>query len=144
MIEVRRTVPSDVPKIDPKAIYFDNPHVLSNVLEASKKHMTYTFVGHLGDVIAIVGYKPIHQFAGEFWAVTSDKVSMYPVEFHRTCLELLDLFLETNKIVRVQMVVKSGYYPGIKWAEALGFKLEGILRSYGFDGSDYVMMGRVK
>ncbi len=31
-----------------------------------------------------------------------------------------------------------------KWAYAIGFKCDGVLRKYGVDGVDYLMMSRVK
>ena len=44
---------------------------------------------------------------------------------------------------RIQIEVKTDYRMGCRWAEALGFKREGLMRRWMPDGSDAYLYGRV-
>lgn len=142
MIEVRISRLSDAYEINPKGIFADNPNIRRNVQEALRRNIAYTFVLN-SKPIAILGYAPINERVGEVWGFISDDVGMCPIVFHRKVAKLMNAFVRKYGLNRLQMVVRDGYSTGLKWAAALGFKQEGLMRSYGYDGSDYILMGRV-
>jgi RimJ/RimL family protein N-acetyltransferase len=59
-------------------------------------------------------------------------------------LELLTYLEEKFNLRRIQFTVRVDYNIGLRWAWALGFQQEGILRGYGPDGTDYAIFGRVR
>lgn len=141
MIEFRKARPIDAAIIKPKIVFNDNPNVTSHVQDAINSNLAYTLTVD-GEIFAIVGYSPIHALAGELWSLISERVEEIPVTFHRACARAMDAFVTANDLKRVQVVVKEGFTQGEKWAEALGFTKEGLMKSYGYDGSNYWIMGR--
>jgi RimJ/RimL family protein N-acetyltransferase len=73
----------------------------------------------------------------------SDEVAKYPVEFFRKTRRLLLLYFGAYNLQRLEINVRSDYLIGKRFAEKLGFEPEGIMRKYGFDGSDYILYARV-
>ena len=51
--------------------------------------------------------------------------------------------MSTNKIWRLQTAVKSNFKTGLRFAEFLGFKNEGLMKAYGPDKTDYYRMARI-
>lgn len=141
MIEMRKTTMLDVATIKIRDI-FEDPNVREDLPSAIERSICVTFHAG-GKVLAIVGYSPIHRNAGELWSVTSDDLKGHSIEFHRKCIRALDAFVAANNIKRLQMVVKEGFVQGENWAMSLGFTLEGLMKAYGSDGSNYWLMGRV-
>jgi hypothetical protein len=140
MIRVVRAETNHVWMIKPKAIFYEGAR--DDVHRAIKHNEAISiFAGN--QIMAIIGFTPIYKETGEMWALTSDLCSKYPLAFHRKVKELLEYYTKLNKLRRVQMVVRRGYSQGFDWAVSLGFEPEGILRKYGPEGDDYVMMGRV-
>lgn len=143
MIKVELARPEHVYEISPKIIFTENPLWKHMVRSALEVHDAITFTIH-GEVLAIVGFQELYPRVGEFWAITSEACSLYPIAFHRKVFSLLELFAAQNKLKRVQMTVRADYPEGIRWAQALGFRYEGLMEAYGPEGADYVMMGRVR
>lgn len=94
-------------------------------------------------VIAFMGVCVITKGVGDVFSVTSPHVQYCPVEFHKATLGLIDKYQKKLELHRVQMTVDADYKEGLRWAEALGFKKEGLLVKYGPDKKDHYMMGRV-
>ena len=44
---------------------------------------------------------------------------------------------------RVSMLARDGFAPAHRWARLIGLTREGMMRSYGEDGSDYAVYARV-
>jgi hypothetical protein len=95
--------------------------------------------------------KPIAIFGGfvfipgviHFWAMLSDDVKKYPVEFHKQTLDILKWYEETEKPRRLQWEVRCDYEEGQRWAESLGLQREGILRKWTPDGADHYLYARI-
>jgi hypothetical protein len=72
--------------------------------------------------------------------VASEEVDNHPVPFARASQsELEDI---AKRYRRVQATVHVDYVKSIKWLKRLNFEIEGLLKKYGPDGSDYYMMAR--
>ena len=76
------------------------------------------------------------------WGRVGEGVPECRFAFHRTCKALVQYFGAKMRARRIQMHVHEGYEMGIKWAKALGFDQEGVMRKYGVDGSAFVLMAR--
>jgi hypothetical protein len=48
-----------------------------------------------------------------------------------------------HKIKRVQTAVRADFKMGIKFAKWLGLENEGLMKHYGFDGSDHFRYARI-
>lgn len=142
MIKTIPAHPTHLQILDAKEIYED-PELIENCTAAIEAQRALTFVGRQGEILAIVGFTPIYNQTGEVWAITSKTVMKYPLAFGRKSKEVLENFIDKNKLKRVQIVVKQGYEEGFQYALFLGFQPEGILKSFGPLGDNYVMMGKV-
>lgn len=76
------------------------------------------------------------------WAIVSQEVRKTPIDFFRSCIELLDYYEKKDKPRRIQIDIKDGCPELEKWATKIGFKREGLMKAFGADGSDYWMFGR--
>lgn len=94
-------------------------------------------------VIAIIGGFPFVPGVVHFWAFLSKQVRKYPVEFHKVCLDILDWYEKHEKPRRIQWEVRADYPMGQKWAESLGLKREGLMRSWMPDGTDCYLYARL-
>lgn len=98
---------------------------------------------HNDEPIAIVGWYLISPGVLQVWSLISDGVSQCPIAFHKSVRLLIEHGFERFELRRMQMSVRLGFGPGWKWAKALGFNCEGVMKKYGTDGSDYWLFARV-
>ena len=54
----------------------------------------------------------------------------------------MDILCAANKIWRLQTSVKANFNMGLRFAEFLGLKNEGLMIGYGPDKSDYLRMAK--
>ncbi len=94
--------------------------------------------------IAIFGFVSIWKGVAETWLVPDEKVRKIPVTLTRVGDKVMDIAMISMGLHRIQLTVRTTDKRAEKWAYAIGFKCDGVLRKYGVDGIDYLMMSRVK
>lgn len=140
MIEIQ---PFKVAHFEKMAVRQDYYRDLS-VEQMARKEGTYAFALLLdGKVGAIIGAFQYWPGMIELWAVTSELMEESPLGFHRAALKIRDDAMLTFSCRRQQMTVRADFAKAIRWAGALGFSFEGLLRKYGPEGADYMMFSRV-
>ena len=77
------------------------------------------------------------------WVISSKRIFRNKVKASRLIRKRTDLLCANNKIWRLQTAVKANFKTGIRFAEFLGFKNEGLMRGYGPDKTDYYLMARI-
>ena len=77
------------------------------------------------------------------WVISSKRIFRNKIKASRLIKERTDLLCANNKIWRLQTAVKANFKTGIRFAEFLGFKNEGLMRGYGPDKTDYYLMARI-
>lgn len=87
-------------------------------------------------IIAICGITRVTDYLGEGWAYFSPDL---PKNSIRVIKEIKKFLQEQKHMRRLQCTVDIYNTKAIKFAEALGFKPEGILQCYGRDGHDHIM-----
>jgi hypothetical protein len=113
-----------------------------DVLEIPREAFATTFFIR-DEPIAIFGAKQICRSNFQVWAFTTEDVKKHPIAFHREVLALIDFWFYRAQLNRMQMSVRVGYHEGWNWAQALGFKCEGIMKKYGTDGADHWLFARI-
>lgn len=93
--------------------------------------------------IAFIGMVIQWRGVATVWSVTSDEVKKAPKLFHETVLLAMQNHERIFKLWRLQMFVRANYKPGQRWAEALGFKNEGLMSKFDPEGRDYFRFARV-
>ena len=93
--------------------------------------------------IAIFGFVSIWKGVAETWLVPDEKVRKIPVTLTKVGYKVMDIAKISMGLHRIQLTVRTTDKRAEKWAHAIGFKCDGVLRKYGVDGVDYLMMSRV-
>lgn len=96
-----------------------------------------------GQVGASWGVIPMWAGVAEFWMLTSTLVEKHPTVCARVARTVIDSFATSEGSRRVQIAVNASDPRALRFADFLQFEREGVLRAYGPDGSDYIMMARI-
>lgn len=91
-----------------------------------------------GRFIACAGIAEQFGGSGTMWAVLAKDAGPYFVRLHK-CAER---FLSLSRLRRIEATSEVTFLQGCRWLELLGFKSEGIMRSYGPQGEDHVRYAR--
>ena len=77
------------------------------------------------------------------WVISSKRIFKNKIRAARLIRERTDLLCANNKIWRLQTAVKADFKIGIRFAEFLEYKKEGLMVGYGPDKTDYYLMARI-
>lgn len=99
----------------------------------------------VGDqVLCLCGIVLISRHVGEAWTVINhDLAKQHPLLLTRSVRNVLDITTKSHFLHRVQMTVHSASNEAVRWAFALGFTVEALMRKYGDDQSDHFLFVRV-
>jgi len=97
-----------------------------------------------GRPIAILGISPRWTAVCYAWAIlTEEALVFHPLLVTRETHRLLRHAETSLGMRRIEASVKVGYGAGIRWIEALGFRLEGVMRNFGPGGvGDFALYAR--
>ena len=125
----------------------------SDLLELKPEHRKYAyFLKEVGmSFTGFVNNKPIaaggvfHLWDGvaEGWVLATKDIYKYPIFCAKHIKQRTEIILKANKIKRIQTSVKADCDVALRFAKWLGFKKEGLMESYGPDGSDFVRFARI-
>lgn len=94
-------------------------------------------------IVACAGIRPLWPGVGEGWVLTGALVHECPDVFTEIILRGLRWLERNQGYHRIGAHVRCSFPAAAKWAEALGFKYEGLAPAFGIDGGDYLHYGRV-
>lgn len=97
-------------------------------------------VGPEDGVIACAGIVEMHQHRGLAWAMFSDSALARFKIIHRVAVQVLS----ASPWRRVEMHVDCQHAAGCRWAERLGFRVEGVMQAVTPDGRDCFLYARVR
>ncbi len=95
-----------------------------------------------GRVISIVGLIPLNAGVAEVWTVPSERIKEVPLGYTRYVKALISAYSTFMNLHRLQMSVEEGFEMGLRWAKLLGFEVEGLMKKYGPDQKNHLLMGR--
>lgn len=120
---------------------------MDDYIERAKIHATrgpcYSIVVEGEGIACCWGMIEMWRGVYECWMLTSTIVDQYPVNMIRKSRICFNLAAVEVQARRLQMTVKASAQQSIRFAQALMFEQEGVLKAYGPDGSDYIMMARI-
>lgn len=132
----------DLIKLRAKDIY-ESERCEDLVMAGIARNQVFCLASESNDPLSLFGYDSVWPGVATVWALTSKDLWQKPMivrELHRFITDTMS----TMRYHRVQMYVKCDYVEGQKFAEFLGFKLEGHMIAYGPDKADYFLYGKVK
>jgi hypothetical protein len=103
-----------------------------------------SFTGLIGKKpIFAAGMKMIWGQVAEGWVIATQDVWDHPLSVARAIKKDFAKVAKKFNIKRVQTSVRSDFDKGIRFAEWLGLENEGLMKHYGFDGSDQYRYARI-
>jgi hypothetical protein len=123
---------------------FNGEKDLKEGMRNTRKH------GHLfclrddwGRLGCLVGFTYVWSGVASCCAVTTEFLDEHPIGYSRAVLDILNHGMPKFGVHRCEIYVKCGHKAAFAWAGFMGFEVEGMLKMYGPDKSDYYIMGRV-
>ena len=113
-----------------------------DAMELEQKGLAYTCMIK-NEPIASAGMKIIWGGVAEGWVLATSKVWNHPLIIARAIKKNFARLAKENKIKRVQTAVRADFKTGLKFAKWLGLENEGLMKHYGFDGSDHYRYARI-
>jgi hypothetical protein len=123
------------------------------ILEADRKYMedaknlveqNLAFTGLVNnDPIFSAGMKIIWGQVAEGWVIATNEMWKYPLGVAKAIKKDFDNVARQHNIKRVQTAIRKDFKQGLRFAEWLGLENEGLMKSYGFDGSDQYRYARI-
>jgi len=123
------------------------------VLEADRKYMedsknlveqNLAFTGLVNNnPIFAAGMKIIWGQVAEGWVIATNEMWKYPLGVAKAIKKDFANVARQQNIKRVQTAIRKDFKQGLRFAEWLGLENEGLMKCYGFDGSDQYRYARI-
>ena len=107
-----------------------------------ENNLDYTCIIN-NEPIASAGMKIMWDGVAEGWVLATSKVWNHPIVIARAIKKNFARLAKENNIKRVQTAVRADFKIGLKFASWLGLEEEGLMKKYGFDGSDHYRYARI-
>jgi len=91
-------------------------------------------------VLGIAGVWAIESHRAVAWAIIDGQIGSDYIHYHKAVCK----FLDECEYKRIEMAVDTSIPQAKRWAEMLGFKLEGLMERYFANGSDGYLYARIK
>lgn len=91
---------------------------------------------------AVFGFVSIWPGVAEAWLIADDVAKSMPMTLTRAAKTVLDIAEISMSLHRLQITVRSTDTRAYKWAAAVGFTEECLMKKYGTDQVDYFLMMR--
>jgi hypothetical protein len=117
------------------------PNYVDYIWDNSEDGMSWAATKR-GKVVLVFGIRmPWHGLA-EMWLIPGDNISSNAMLLVRGARAVSDAALEDFNLRRLQINVKVGNDTAFKFAKALRFEVESVMRKFGPEGADYYLMTR--
>ena len=103
-----------------------------------------SFTGIIGKKpIFAAGMKMLWQGVAEGWVIATNEMWKYPLGVAKAIKKDFANVARQHNIQRVQTAVRVDFDKGLRFAKWLGLENEGLMKCYGFDGSDQYRYARI-
>jgi hypothetical protein len=105
-------------------------------------HLAFTGMVN-GKPIFAAGMKMIWGQVAEGWVIASNDMWKYPLGVAKAIKKDFARVAKEHNIKRVQTAIRKDFTQGKRFAEWLGLENEGLMKQYGFDGTDHYRYARI-
>ena len=117
-------------------------NVEGNAKNLEQDHLAFTGLVNNKPIFA-AGMKMIWGQVAEGWVIASSEMWKYPLGVAKAIKKDFARVAKENNIVRVQTAIRKEFKEGQRFAEWLGLENEGLMRKFGFDGTDQYRYARI-
>lgn len=95
-----------------------------------------------GKPICFAGINHKRYGVGELWVIRGKLIQENKFNFYKSIRNLIEFTFQHMEIHRLEIAVDVNYPEYFKWAESLGFELEGVQKRYDHLGNDHAIYVR--
>jgi hypothetical protein len=117
-------------------------NVEGNAKNLEQDHLAFTGLVGKKPIFA-AGMKMVWGQVAEGWVIATEDMWNYPLSVAKAIKKDFARIAKENNIVRVQTAIRKDFKQGQRFAEWLGLENEGLMRKFGFDGTDQYRYARV-
>ena len=117
-------------------------NVDGNAKNLEQNNLAFTGVVNNNPIFA-AGMKMIWGQVAECWVIATSDMWKYPLGVAKAIKKDFAKIAKKHNLKRVQTAVRKDFTEGQRFAEWLGLEREGLMRKWGFDGSDQYMYARL-
>lgn len=96
-----------------------------------------------GKPVGVFGIVICWRGVGEMWSIFTPEFRRTPKYMCDAAMQFCDIAAQSLGLHRLQMAVRCSDERAVRWAQFLGFQIEGRMRRYSVDGADTYMMARL-
>ena len=93
--------------------------------------------------IFAAGMKMVWGRVAEGWVIATSEIWKNPLGVARAIKKDFARVAREHNIERVQTAIRKDFKQGLRFAEWLGLEREGLMKKFGFDGTDQYMYARI-
>lgn len=124
-------------------VYFDDiPNYADLVAIAARSGPSFTILNK-GRVLYSAGIYLRHLGCAEAWMLSDTSLPRFKIAVCQGAKSFFDLVGPALGAHRAQIIVNLENSTAVNWAKWLKFQSEGVLKEYGSDKSDHLMMSRI-
>lgn len=112
-------------------------------VSASYSAFATTFL-HENTILGCAGIAEINENTGELWFMLSSLIDDYKKTLVGYSRSVFNAWWENSGYNRFQVIIPADRVRQLRFAEWLGMEREGVMRGYGSNGEDHVILARVK
>ena len=105
-------------------------------------HLAFTGIVNNKPIFA-AGMKIIWGQVAEGWVIATNEMWKHPIGVAKAIKKDFARVAKENNITRVQSGIRKDFKQGLRFAEWLGLEKEGLMKKWGFDGSDQYLYARI-
>ena len=105
-------------------------------------HLAFTGIVNNKPIFA-AGMKIIWGQVAEGWVIATNEIWNHPLGVAKAIKKDFAKVAKEHNIKRVQSGIRKDFKEGIRFAEWLGLEREGLMKNWGFDGSDQYLYARI-
>jgi hypothetical protein len=95
-----------------------------------------------GRPVACFGSVKIWTGVEEMWCFLEERARKYPLVLTKAAIDYRDFRVLSASLHRLQITVRCKDKRAVRWGQAIGFEIEGLMKKYGPDQADFYMMSR--
>ena len=116
--------------------------VMGDAQNLEQDHLAFTGIVNHKPIFA-AGMKIIWGQVAEGWVIATNEMWNHPLGVAKAIKKDFARVTKEHNIQRVQTGIRKDFKEGIRFAEWLGLEREGLMKNWGFDGSDQYLYARI-
>jgi len=116
--------------------------LMGDAKNLEQDNLSFTAISNNRPIVS-AGMKMVWGKVAEGWVIGTDEMWKHPISVAKIIKRDFARIAKEQDIERIQTAVRKDFKTGIRFVEWLGFEREGLMKKWGFDGTDQYMYARI-